>query len=204
MTIRQEQKVFFNPANIVTLFRIFLLFSLALFLSFEIQWIKIVALILIPIIFFMDSLDGFLARKLKCATPVGGILDVAGDRIVEIVLWMLLALFNVLPVWVPVLVIVRGFLTDGFRNGVLAKGHTTFSMMKSKLGWWIVASPLSRTSSAIAKAIVFTFGIAINAFQLGDHVLVLTIFYSLVTFTLFQSLIRAFFTIKESAKIIRT
>lgn len=198
-----KDKRFLNPANFVTLFRIFLLFVLALLLSLDIQWIKISALLLVPILFFMDSLDGFLARKLKCATPMGSILDVAGDRIVEIVLWMLLALFDILPVWIPVFVIVRGFLTDGFRNGVLTKGHTTFSMMNSKLGWWLVASPLSRTSYAIAKAAVFTFGIAIYTFNLDNSNVTLNIFYSLVTFTLLQSLLRAIFTIKDSAKLIR-
>jgi CDP-diacylglycerol---glycerol-3-phosphate 3-phosphatidyltransferase len=201
MTSKTENAKLFNPANVVTLTRIGLLVVLALLLQIDSQWVKITALLLIPIIFYMDSLDGYLARHLDCATQLGSVLDVVGDRIVEMVLWMFLGFIGLVPLWIPVLVIVRGFITDGFRNIAIAKGHTTFSMMKTKIGWWCVASPLSRTSYAVAKAVVFCFGIAIWAFSLQSFPAVMFSFYLLVGLTLLHSLIRAVFSIIESVKL---
>ena len=200
MTNSENAKLF-NPANVVTISRIGLLVILALLLHIDSQWVKITALFLIPIIFYMDSLDGYLARHLGCATQLGSVLDVVGDRIVEMVLWMFLGFIGLVPLWVPVFVIVRGFITDGFRNIAIAKGHTTFSMMKTKIGWWCVASPLSRTSYAVAKAVVFCFGIAIWAFSLQTLPTVMLAFYLLVAVTLIHSLIRAVFSIGESVKL---
>ena len=202
MITKSENVKLFNPANVVTITRIGLLVILALLLQIDSQWVKITALLLIPIIFYMDSLDGYLARNLGCATQLGSVLDVVGDRIVELVLWMFLGFIGLVPQWIPVLVIVRGFITDGFRNIAIAKGHTTFSMMKTKLGWWLVASPLSRTSYAVAKAVVFCVGIAIWAFSLHTNLIIMFGFYTIITITLLHSLIRAIFSIAESVKLL--
>jgi len=189
-----------NPANLVTISRIGMLMLLAFAIKVNVPAVRIGIVIMIPVLFYLDSLDGYLARHFNCSTKLGSVLDVAGDRIVENVLWLILAYFHVIPIWIPVLLIVRGFLTDGFRSVAIAQGHTTFSMMKSKIGWWMVASPLSRTSYAILKAVVFTLGIAIWGFKLSSMTSILTLFHILVALTVLQSLARGFFSIKESAK----
>ena len=189
-----------NPANIVTFARISILFVFAFLINTDIQWIRIASIGIIPLLFYMDSLDGYLARTLNCATKFGSVLDVVGDRIVENVLWLLLAYLHIIPFWIPVIVIMRGFLTDGFRSVALAEGYTTFAMMKSKIGWWLVASPASRTSYAILKAVMFTVGLAIWSFKLNQNVWLLYGFYALVALTVIQCLIRGIFAVKECAK----
>jgi len=195
-----HKKVLATPANIVTFSRIVILIVLAFVIQTDIFWVRLACFILIPIIFYMDSLDGFLARRLNCASKLGAVLDVAGDRIVENVLWLLLAYLNVIPVWIPIIVLVRGFMTDGFRSVALANGFTTFAMMKSRLGWWLVVSPLSRTSYAILKAVVFTVGIGIWSFKFGDIAWLAVSFNVLLYLTLAQCLVRGFYTIKECLK----
>lgn len=192
-----------NPANLVTFFRIALLGLLPIVLQVNVIGLRIAAIVTIPILFSLDSLDGYLARRLRCATKLGAVLDVVGDRIVENVFWLLLAYFRVIPVWIPVLVLMRGFITDGFRSAAAAKGHSTFSMMKSKTGWWLVASPASRTSYAILKSLVFTLGSMIWAFQLTDSGLLVSAFYLLLILTLLQCLLRGIFAIKECMPFLR-
>lgn len=189
----------FNPANLVTIFRIAAVVLLAFTIRIDVPWIRITRVLSIPLLFYIDSLDGYLARHLNCSTRLGGILDVAGDRIVENVLWILLTYIKIIPLWIPVVVIVRGFITDGFRSAAAAQGHTTFSMMKSKLGWWFVASPASRTSYAILKAVIFTAGTAIWGFKLYQFSALIIIFKILVFVTLFQCLVRGIFAVKECA-----
>lgn len=200
--MKETQVSIFNPANLVTLSRIGVLILLALTIRINIHWIRVLGVSLVPLLFYLDSLDGYLARRLDCSTRLGGILDVAGDRIVENVLWILLAYVKIIPLWMPVLVIVRGFITDGFRSAAAAQGHSTFSMMKSKLGWWMVASPASRTSYAILKAVIFTIGISIWGFKLEHLFILVLLFKILVAITLVQSLVRGTFTVKECARIL--
>ncbi|MBN2414056.1 CDP-alcohol phosphatidyltransferase family protein [candidate division KSB1 bacterium] len=195
-----HRKVLASPANIVTLSRIVILLVLALAIQINNFWVRVICFLLIPVIFYMDSLDGFLARRLHCASKLGSVLDVAGDRIVENVLWVLLAYLHVIPVWIPVIVLVRGFITDGFRSVALANGYTTFSMMKSRLGWWLVASPLSRSGYAILKAVLFTTGIGIWSFKFGDIVWLTVTFNVLLYLTLALCLVRGFFAVKECVK----
>ncbi len=195
-----HKKVLASPANIVTLSRILILIILAFAIQINNYWVRLACFILIPVIFYMDSLDGFLARRLHCASKLGSVLDVAGDRIVENVLWVMLAYLHVIPVWIPVIVLVRGFMTDGFRSMALANGFTTFSMMKSRLGWWLVASPLSRTSYAVLKAVLFTIGIGIWGFKFGDIAWLVMTFNVLLYLTLALCLVRGFYTVKECVR----
>lgn len=186
-----------TPANLVTLGRIALLLPLAVLIRLDSLWIRLFCLAMIPVLFYLDSLDGYLARRCDCETRLGALLDIAGDRIVENVLWLVLAYLHLIPFWIPVFVLIRGFLTDGFRSAALSAGEkSTFSMMRSKTGWWLVASPLSRTLYAVLKAAVFTAGVAIWTFELDLYGL----FYLLVALTLLHSTLRGVFTILESSR----
>jgi len=133
-----------NPANLVTSIRIGLLFLVVSIINIGTPMANFAAACLCGIVFILDSADGILARKLDCCTEFGGVLDVAGDRIVENVLWILFTVKGVFPIWMSVAVITRGFIVDGFRSYALSKGYTTFSMMQAGISWLLVASPASR------------------------------------------------------------
>lgn len=145
----------FNPANIVTTFRIGLLFLVVIIMNFETPMANFVAAALCGLVFILDRVDGFLAKKLNCRTDFGGILDVAGDRIVENVLWIIFTVKGIFPIWMSAAVISRGFIVDGFRSYALTKGHTTFSMMQAGISWMLVASPVSRLIYALLKMGLF-------------------------------------------------
>jgi len=146
--------------NRVTITRIGLLFFLVVLIYYETLWARILASGLVVLVIVMDWLDGFLARKLHESTVLGSVLDIAGDRIIESVLWIVLADLNLVPVWIPIVVISRTILTDSIRGYTLRFGYTAFgkkTMMTSKLGKFLTGSPFMRTPYAILKA--FTFGL---------------------------------------------
>jgi len=145
--------------NRVTLARIGLLFFLVVLVYNQNFWARLAAAGLAILVIVMDWLDGYLARKLDAATVLGSVLDIAGDRIIEAVLWIVLADLRLVPVWIPIVVVSRDILTDSMRSFALRFGYTAFgksTMMRSKIGRFLTGSPWMRTSYAVLKA--FTFG----------------------------------------------
>lgn len=144
--------------NRITLMRIGLLFVLVFLIYNDRIWARLFAAFLAVIVIVMDWLDGFLARKLEESTALGSVLDIAGDRVVECVLWICLADLRLIGVWIPIVVISRDIFTDSIRNYVLKFGYSGFgdkTMMKGRLGRFLTGSPLMRTSYAILKATTF-------------------------------------------------
>jgi len=74
-------------ANIITLTRV-LLAMVTLVMFQMVIYFRVAALPLMIIVFYMDSPDGYVARKLGIASDFGALLDITGDRIVEHVYWI--------------------------------------------------------------------------------------------------------------------
>lgn len=136
-----------NVANLITVLRVVLaLFTLALLFVPANQsqdlfyWI---AFVLTVIVIWADGLDGYFARKLNQTSKFGAILDIAGDRVVEMAYWITFSALGWIPVWIPLLFLVRGTFVDAMRSHASEKGYTAFgakTMMQSKVGKFLVAS----------------------------------------------------------------
>ncbi len=145
-----------NLANAITLLRFPLLLLVVALLYFggpAAQWVDVG---LIALLILMDTLDGVVARGLKQTTLVGSMLDVAADRAVEIVLWVTFAHLRLISLAIPVIVIVRGSLTDSIREVALQAGESPHGMMRGRLKRWLVASPPMRSGYALVKLLAFT------------------------------------------------
>jgi CDP-diacylglycerol--glycerol-3-phosphate 3-phosphatidyltransferase len=154
-----------NFANLVCLARVALAFiTIALLLHQHLGSTRL-AFVLTIFVIWADQLDGYLARKLNQVTKLGGILDIACDRIVEIAYWVTFAVLGWISIWIPFLFIVRGTLVDAVRAYYQEKGFTAFgakTMMQSSIGKFLVTSNFSRFSYAVAKAIAFCLMILIH------------------------------------------
>lgn len=152
-----------NIANIVTVSRVGLALIAIYLLSLPGEGIRWAAFWLTAFVIYADALDGFLARKLNQASKFGGILDIAGDRVVEMAYWIAYAAFQWVPLWVPLLFTVRGTFVDAIRSHASEQGYTAFgakTMMQSGLGKFLVASNFSRFTYAVCKALAFCLLIA--------------------------------------------
>ena len=84
---------------------------------------------LIIFIFVSDGLDGYIARKRNETSLFGALFDIAGDRIVELTLWIVAADIDLVPIWVPLVFIIRGVIVDTIRSSnAVAEGMAPFAL----------------------------------------------------------------------------
>lgn len=155
-------------ANLITVLRTLLAFLAVAMLRWHTWEIYVGAAVLTVVLIWMDAWDGWVARRRNEASKAGAVIDILGDRVVEMTYWIAFASFGWIPLWVAVLVSARGILVDGLRALALERGLTAFgttSMMRSPLGILLVSSRLSRGAYGIGKAAAFT--LVILAFAPG-------------------------------------
>ena len=62
-----------------------------------------------------DSLDGKIARKNNLVTDFGKFLDPIADKILVLTAMLILVERDMLPAWIPIIVIIREFMVSGYR-----------------------------------------------------------------------------------------
>ena len=146
-------------ANMITLTRLILVFVVVALFNINF-YANLAMLIMTIIIIAMDWADGYVARKQGTTSDFGALFDIAGDRVVENVLWIYFAVVHLVPFWVPMIVIVRGFVTDLIRSMAFAQGKTPFgkkTMMDSRWAKALVSSRISRAVYAVSKVVAFCY-----------------------------------------------
>lgn len=152
-------------ANLVTLSRLLLLLLVAWLFYVPPGAAQVAGFFLIILVFVSDALDGYLARKRNEASLFGALFDIAGDRIVELTLWIVAADNDLVPIWVPLVFIIRGVIVDTIRSShAYAEGKAPFALMSSALGKFVVAGKFMRIFYAVSKACAFCGLIMLDAF----------------------------------------
>jgi CDP-diacylglycerol--glycerol-3-phosphate 3-phosphatidyltransferase len=145
-------------ANIITLGRILLVFGVVMLFQGS-YLLCLCAVALTIFVIWLDSLDGYVARKLGAASDFGALFDITGDRIVEHIYLIFYAAAGVVSFWVPIIFVTRSFLADTLRSVAFSKeGKTPFgdkTMMKSPITRFLTASRFSRATYGISKVVVF-------------------------------------------------
>jgi len=142
-------------ANTITLARIPVLIVIILLLYLGTPALQVASAGLVLILIAMDTVDGIVARRRQEVGLVGSKLDIAVDRIIEEVLWVVYAHLGLISVAIPIIVIIRGGLVDTVRSFSLVYGETSFGMMQTKWGQRLVASSVMRSLYGISKAVAF-------------------------------------------------
>jgi CDP-diacylglycerol--glycerol-3-phosphate 3-phosphatidyltransferase len=158
-------------ANLITIARLILLFVVIGMIYWGDSGTILAAIPLIAIVFAADGLDGYVARRRQSTSQFGAVFDIAGDRIVENALWIIFAELQLIPVWIPLLVMTRGFVVDGIRSIGYAEGQTPFgekNMMRSALTTWLTAGRFMRNAYGYAKALGFLFLTGLEAYRHRD------------------------------------
>lgn len=142
-------------ANTITLLRMPLLAFIVGLLYLPSATPRFVAAGLILLLILMDMLDGLVARAMHQASVLGSVLDIAADRTVELVLWVVFAHLNLISVVVPLIVLARGVFVDAIRAVAPSRGLAPFDLLRSQLGRFLVKSPWLRTPYGVVKAVAF-------------------------------------------------
>ncbi len=142
-------------ANLITLARLLLLFVLVLMVYRAPPAWQLLDMPLLVLIIALDGLDGWVARRRGEASVFGSVFDIAADRVVENVLWIVLADLDLVPVWVALVFVVRGLLVDAIRCHGAGHGQTPFGMLRSPWGRVLVAGRFMRGLYGAVKAVAF-------------------------------------------------
>jgi len=142
-------------ANFITLFRFPLLFVYLLCIYFGESSIILWCIPFIIIIFFLDTVDGYVARIRGEANVLGAAMDIATDRTLEIILWMAFADLNLVPVIIPFIVVVRGTMGDAIRSIGVRQGLAAFEQLTHPINKFLVSSRFMRNLYGIFKGLAF-------------------------------------------------
>ena len=142
-------------ANTITLFRVFFTF-LVIALFGHYARLDITLIFAIALIFILDAVDGIIARKRKETSEMGALLDTIADRIVENTFWIYFTAIGLTPVWMPIVVMARGFITETLQrtHGYPEKGWT-YALTRSRISRGLYGVVKTITFISLASATVF-------------------------------------------------
>lgn len=139
-------------ANLITLSRFPLLFLYLALMYFGGETALLWNVPFIILIFYLDTLDGWVARKRDETSLIGSVFDIATDRTLEYVLWVVYAHLGLIPVLVPIIVLIRGTLVDAVRSIGMKKGVSAFEQIQSPVNRFLVRSRFMRGLYGTVKA----------------------------------------------------
>ena len=193
-------------ANLITLARLPLLLILVGLLFVPSLAVRLAGLVLLIVLFLLDWFDGYVARLRNEVTELGAVLDIALDRSVENILWITFMYLGLVPLWVPIVFLIRSFVVDGIRGVALTQGKSGFGMMHSPLGRFLVASRFMRALYGLAKGVIFSLLYLTWALAYKDPSILVTLHplnLSLIFFTTALCIIRGLPVIQEGRSLFR-
>lgn len=131
-----------NISNKLTLFRLVLAFLMTIFLTFSIPFGKTLALLVFGLAAYTDFWDGKIARRQSKVTSFGQLMDPLADKIMVCAVFIsFVALDQVVPAWIVVIIIMREFLVTGLRLIAATQGRAIPAgrFGKQKTVWQITA-----------------------------------------------------------------
>jgi len=193
-------------ANIITLIRIPLLF---IFIGLLNSGKSLIIFWCIPFIIFimlLDMVDGVVARYLKEVSLLGSALDIAVDRALEIILWVIFSCHGLIPILIPLIVITRGTLTDAVRCVGTCNGKTAFDQLKNPINRFLVSSRFMRDFYGFIKGAAFavlTLDLGFQSFEniWSDKIHLFALY--LAWFTIVITIVRGIPVIVEEVSVLK-
>lgn len=142
-------------ANLITISRFPLLFIYIGILYYGSPRLQFWNVPFILGIIMLDSVDGLVARRRRETSLLGSALDIATDRTLEYLLWVVFAHLNLVPVVVPLIVLTRGTTVDAVRSLGIRQGISAFEQIQMPISRFLVSSRLMRAAYGTAKAAAF-------------------------------------------------
>lgn len=109
------------------------------------RWGSTVAAIAFALAVISDYLDGVLARRMKCETDFGRLMDPLADKVLISAALVCLAWSHDIPAWAAIVLISRDFLITGLRQLALANGTV------------LAADPAGKTKTASQMTMIVFF-----------------------------------------------
>lgn len=102
-------------ANIITFSRLFLTF-VVIGMFGKHSMLNFLLIGAIAFIFVLDAVDGIVARRRNETSKIGALLDTIADRVIENTFWIYFTTVRLIPLWLSITVMARGFITDNLQH----------------------------------------------------------------------------------------
>lgn len=147
-----------NTPNKLTILRILLVPVCLLLAGYG---YNIPAAVVFALACITDTLDGYLARKNKLITNFGKFADPIADKILVLSMMIVLCRKQLLPVWLPVILVFRELLVDGLRMVAAEQGR-------------VVAAGWSGKTKTVCQMVLIVWVLVLgpSAFSLAASILV--------------------------------
>ncbi|MFU8803502.1 MAG: CDP-diacylglycerol--glycerol-3-phosphate 3-phosphatidyltransferase [Bradymonadaceae bacterium] len=176
-TIRQD---IVNIPNLLTLFRIFLIPVILLFIYYGDPISCIIAMGLFGIASITDWLDGYIARRQGLVSLTGKFLDPLADKLLVMSALIMLVPLGRIPAWIVIIIVAREISISGLRS--LAAGEGLI-IAAGEGGKFKTAFQMTGLVGLIVyytyEVNYFFFTVPINFHRVGFWLLAISVFFSL-------------------------
>ena len=162
------KKIARHIPNILTIFRFILIPFIVLNLANDKY---LAAFVIFTVSGLTDILDGFIARKFNFITNFGKLIDPLADKCTQIITLATLALKNIIPMWIIIIVILKEFIMVAGASFLYGKELVVSSKWYGKLA--TVLFYIAIVCSLFIKEFNFTFDFSLYIYYLA---LISTIF----------------------------
>ena len=162
------KKIAKHIPNILTIFRFILIPFIVLNLANDKY---LAAFVIFTVSGLTDILDGFIARKFNFITNFGKLIDPLADKCTQIITLATLALKNIIPMWIIIIVILKEFIMVAGASFLSGKELVVSSKWYGKLA--TVLFYIAIVCSLFIKEFNFTFDFSLYIYYLA---LISTIF----------------------------
>lgn len=162
------KKIAKHIPNILTIFRFILIPFIVLNLANDKY---LAAFVIFTVSGLTDILDGFIARKFNFITNFGKLIDPLADKCIQIITLATLALKDIIPMWIIIIVILKEFIMVAGASFLYGKELVVSSKWYGKLA--TVLFYIAIVCSLFIKEFNFTFDFSLYIYYLA---LISTIF----------------------------
>ena len=142
-------------ANTLTVTRLLLTFGVIALLNRH-HTLDIALISTIALIFALDAVDGYIARRRNETSETGAFLDTIVDRIIENTFWIYFSASGLIPVWMPITVMARGVITDTLQGRYGApKNGWRHSLTRSRISRGLYGTVKMTAFTSLASSNVF-------------------------------------------------
>ncbi len=129
--------------NQITLMRLVLVVPLfMLWFMLDIEWVRFSIVCAFVLIFILDSVDGYIAKKYEMHTTIGGFLDPVVDHLSIFAFILMLVHIGLLPLWLVLPLVFRDTLVTFLRQLAQVKNEkifaSTFAKIKAELCYFLL------------------------------------------------------------------
>jgi len=124
-----------NVPNALTILRALLIPVIIVGVYSNSATMLIVTIFLVMFAWIIDYFDGYIARKYNLITNFGIFFDPVIDKILMLSLFFVFADLELIPLWMPLVILFREFFTTGIREFASIKGKVIGANWMGKAKW---------------------------------------------------------------------